>query len=216
MPLKRRDFCAAATLAGAALTTTPLLAQAKVPQAGADYAKLRKPAPVDAPAGKIEVIEFFWYSCPHCNAFEPVLNSWAQRLPKDVAFKRVPVAFQDSYLPQQRLFYALEAMDLTTKLHDRVFAAIHVERQDLSKQAAITDWMAKQGVDKALFTSHFNSFTTVAKARRASQLMDAYEVEGVPALGVAGRFYTDGAMTKAMDRALQVVDFLVAEVRAGR
>lgn len=216
MPLKRRDFCAAATLAGAALTTTPLLAQAKVPQAGADYAKLRKPAPVDAPAGKIEVIEFFWYSCPHCNAFEPVLNSWAQRLPKDVAFKRVPVAFQDSYLPQQRLFYALEAMDLTTKLHDRVFAAIHVERQDLSKQAAITDWMAKQGVDKALFTSHFNSFTTVAKARRASQLMDAYQVEGVPALGVAGRFYTDGAMTKAMDRALQVVDFLVAEVRAGR
>lgn len=216
MPLKRRDFCAAATLAGAALTATPLLAQAKVPQAGADYAKLRKPAPVDAPAGKIEVIEFFWYSCPHCNAFEPVLNGWAQRLPKDVVFKRVPVAFQDSYLPQQRLFYALEAMDLITKLHDRVFAAIHVERQNLSTQAAITDWMAKQGVDKALFTSHFNSFTTVAKARRASQLMDAYEVEGVPALGVAGRFYTDGAMTKAMDRALQVVDFLVAEVRAGR
>ncbi|MBK1683256.1 thiol:disulfide interchange protein DsbA/DsbL [Rhodoferax fermentans] len=216
MPLKRRDFCAAATLAGAALTTTPLLAQAKVPQAGSDYAKLRKPAPVDAPAGKIEVIEFFWYSCPHCNAFEPVLNNWAQRLPKDVVFKRVPVAFQDSYLPQQRLFYALEAMDLTTKLHERVFAAIHVERQNLSTEAAITDWMAKQGVDKALFTSHFNSFTTVAKARRASQLMNAYEVEGVPALGVAGRFYTDGAMTKAMDRALQVVDFLVAEVRAGR
>lgn len=216
MPLKRRDFCAAATLAGAALTTTPLLAQAKVPQAGTDYAKLRKPAPVDAPAGKIEVIEFFWYSCPHCNAFEPVLNNWAQRLPKDVVFKRVPVAFQDSYLPQQRLFYALEAMDLTTKLHERVFAAIHVERQNLSTEAAITDWMVKQGVDKALFTSHFNSFTTVAKARRASQLMNAYEVEGVPALGVAGRFYTDGAMTKAMDRALQVVDFLVAEVRAGR
>lgn len=216
MPIKRRDFCAAATLASAGLTSPNLLAQAKVPQAGTDYAKLNKPAPVDTPAGKIEVLEFFWYSCPHCNAFEPVLNAWAKRLPKDVVFKRVPVAFQDSYLPQQRLFYTLEAMGLTTKLHDRVFAAIHVERQNLSSEPAIADWMAKQGVDKALFTSHFNSFNTVAKARRASQLMNAYEVEGVPALGVAGRFYTDGAMTKAMDRALQVVDFLVAEVRAGR
>jgi len=216
MPIKRRDFCATATLAGVGLASTDLFAQAKVPQAGTDYARLGKPAPVDAPAGKIEVLEFFWYSCPHCNAFEPVLNEWVKRLPKDVVFKRVPVAFQDSYLPQQRLFYTLEAMGLTAKLHDRVFAAIHVERQNLSSEQAITDWVVKQGVDKAVFTSNFNSFTTVAKARRASQLMNAYEVDGVPALGVAGRFYTDGAMTKAMDRALQVVDFLVAEVRAGR
>ena len=216
MPIKRRDFCAAATLASAGLTSTNLLAQAKAPQPGTDYVRLGKPAPVDTPAGKIEVIEFFWYSCPHCNAFEPVLNDWAKRLPNDVVLKRVPVAFQDSYLPQQRLFYTLEAMGLTAKLHDRVFAAIHVERQNLSSEQAITDWVVKQGVDKAVFTSNFNSFTTVAKARRASQLMNAYEVDGVPALGVAGRFYTDGAMTKAMDRALQVVDFLVAEVRAGR
>jgi protein dithiol oxidoreductase (disulfide-forming) len=216
MPIKRRDFCVTATLASVGFSSTDLFAQAKLPQAGTDYVRLSKPAPVDAPAGKIEVLEFFWYSCPHCNAFEPVLNAWANRLPKDVVFKRVPVAFQDSYVPQQRLFYTLEAMGLTAKLHDRVFAAIHVERQNLSSEQAITDWVVKQGVDKAVFTSNFNSFTTVAKARRASQLMNAYEVDGVPALGVAGRFYTDGAMTKAMDRALQVVDFLVAEVRAGR
>jgi len=216
MPIKRRDFCTAAALTTTGLASTNLLAQAKQPQAGADYVRLAKSAPVDAPAGKIEVLEFFWYSCPHCNAFEPVLNAWAKRLPKDVVFKRVPVAFQSSYLPQQRLFYVLEAMGLTEKLHDRVFAAIHVEHQSLANESAIADWMVKQGVNKAVFTSHFNSFTTVAKARRASQLMDAYGVEGVPALGIAGRFYTDGAMTQNMDRALQVVDFLTAEVRAGR
>jgi thiol:disulfide interchange protein DsbA len=133
-----------------------------------------------------------------------------------VAFKRVPVAFQDSYLPQQRLFYALESLGLAEKLHDKVFAAIHVERQNLVSESTITAWMVKQGVDPALFASHFNSFSTVSKARRANQLMTAYQVEGVPAFGVAGRFYTDGAMSKSMERALQTVDFLVAEVRAGR
>ncbi len=215
--MKRRSFCTAAgTLAVAGLSSQIVLAQTKAPQAGTDYLQLNKPAPVDAPAGKIEVLEFFWYSCPHCNAFEPLLGGWAKQLSKDVVFKRVPVAFQDNYLPQQRLFYALESLGLADKLHNRVFAAIHVERQNLVSEGAITDWMVKQGVDKALFASHFNSFTTVSKARRANQLMTAYQVEGVPALGVAGRFYTDGAMTKTMDRALQVVDFLVAEVRAGR
>jgi len=216
MSMKRRNFCAVTTLLAAGLAPGCVWAQAKAPQAGKDFVKLNKLAPVDVPAGKIEVLEFFWYSCGHCNAFEPLLAAWVQQLPPDVAFKRVPVAFQDNYLPQQRLFYALEAMGLLGQLHSRVFAAIHAERQSLVSEQAITDWMGKQGVDKALFASHFNSFTTISKARRANQLMNAYQVEGVPALGVAGRFYTDGAMTKTMDRTLQVVDFLVAEVRAGR
>ncbi|MCW2312344.1 thiol:disulfide interchange protein DsbA [Rhodoferax antarcticus] len=216
MSMKRRTFCTATTLVAAGLASGGVLAQARAPQAGTDFTQLNKLAPVDAPAGKIEVLEFFWYNCSHCNAFEPLLAAWAQKLPSDVAFKRVPVAFQDSYLSQQRLFYALEAMGLVGQLHSRVFATIHVDRQNLVSEQAITAWIGKQGVDKALFASHFNSFTTLSKARRANQLMTAYQVEGVPALGVAGRFYTDGAMTKTMDRALQVADFLVAEVRAGR
>ena len=215
--MKRRYFCATATtLAVAGLPSLSALAQTQAPQAGADYIKLDKLAPVDTPSGKIEVLEFFWYSCPHCNAFEPVLNQWAKQLRPDVAFKRVPVAFQDSYLPQQRLYFALESLGLTEKLHDKVFAAIHVERQNLVSESTITAWMVKQGVDAALFASHFNSFSTVSRVRRATQLMTAYQVEGVPAFGVAGRFYTDGALTKSMERALQVVDFLVDGVRAGR
>lgn len=217
MSLKRRDFCAlTTTLAAAGLLPPRALAQARVPQAGADFIQLGQWAPVDAPAGKIEVLEFFWYGCPHCHAFEPVLDAWAGKLPADVAFRRVPVAFQSSYLPQQRLFYALEGMGLLAQLHDKVFAAIHVERLNLTSEPAISAWIARQGVDKTLFASHFNAFGTATKVRRANQLMTAYQVEGVPALGVAGRFYTDGAMVRAMDRVLQVADFLAAEVRAGR
>nr|MBP6720126.1 DsbA family protein [Rhodoferax sp.] len=125
-------------------------------------------------------------------------------------------AFQDSFIPQQRLYYALEAMDLVEKLHSKVFAAIHVERQRLDKDEAIVAWVASQGVDKAKFTQQFNSFSVVTKAKKATLLQNAYSVEGVPALGVAGRFYTDGSHAKGMERALQVVDALVAQVRSGR
>jgi thiol:disulfide interchange protein DsbA len=217
MSIQRRSFCASASaLAATGLAPQALLAQTKAPQAGVDYVKLGQSAPVDAPAGKIEVLEFFWYNCPHCSAFEPVLADWVSKLPKDVVFKRVPVAFQDSYQTQQRLFYALEAMNLLEKLHAKVFAAIHGERLSLVSEQAITDWVVKQGVDRAAFSGHFNSFSTASKVRRAQQLIAAYQVNGVPAMGVAGRFYTDGELTRKMDRALQVVDFLVAEVRAKR
>jgi thiol:disulfide interchange protein DsbA len=107
-------------------------------------------------------------------------------------------------------------MDLFEKLHGKVFAAIHVEKQQLTRGDAIADWMAKQGVDKAKFTEQYNSFTVATKASKATQLQNAYRVEGVPAMGVAGRFYTDGTLARNMSRALQIVDFLVAEVRAGR
>ena len=215
--MKRRDFSlACGVAAGAAWLPTGALAQAKPPQAGTDYLVVEKPAGVEAPAGKIEVVEFFWYSCSHCNAFEPALEGWIKRAPKDVVMRRVPVAFQDSFVPQQRLFYTLEAMGLLDKLHAKVFTAIHGEKQNLTKADAIVDWVAKQGVDKAKFEEQFNSFSVATKATRGTQLQNAYRVEGVPSLGVAGRFYTDSTLTKNMDRALQVVDFLAAQVRSGR
>lgn len=215
--MKRRDFSlACGVAAGAAWLPTGASAQAKPPQAGTDYLVVEKPAGVEAPAGKIEVVEFFWYSCSHCNAFEPALEGWIKRAPKDVVVRRVPVAFQDNFVPQQRLFYTLEAMGLLNKLHAKVFAAIHGEKQNLTKADAIVDWVAKQGVDKAKFEEQFNSFSVATKATRGTQLQNAYRVEGVPSLGVAGRFYTDSTLTKNMDRALQVVEFLAGLVRSGR
>jgi protein dithiol oxidoreductase (disulfide-forming) len=212
--MKRRDFSLAcgAALAGAAL---PAAAQLRF-DAGKDYMPLDKPAPVEAPAGKIEVVEFFWYNCPHCNAFEPVLESWIKRQSRDVAVRRVPVAFSSAFQPQQQLFYTLEAMGLVDKLHGKVFQAIHVERKRLEKADVIADWIASQGVDKTKFMEQFASFSVASKVTRASQLTAAYKVEGVPAMGVAGRFYTDGTLTRSMERSLQVVDYLIGEVRKGR
>ena len=215
--MKRRDFSVAvsAALAGSALLSSAH-AQVQKPESGTDYLVLDKKAAVEAPAGKIEVVEFFWYNCPHCNAFEPALEAWIKRVPKDVSVRRVPVGFRDEFVPQQRLYYALEAMDLLDKLHAKVFAAIHVEKLQLAKGDAIGDWVAKQGVDRTKFMERYNDFSTASKAGKATQLQNVYRVEGVPALGVGGRYYTDGTLARSMPRALQIVDYLVAEVRGGR
>ena len=219
MNMKRREFSQVA--AGAALASSTWFspvahAQAAKFTAGKDYQVLDTRAPVEAPAGKIEVVEFFWYSCPHCHAFEPTLASWIKTLPKDVAFRRSHVAFQDSFVPQQRLALTLEALGLVEKLHAKVFHAIHVEKVNLATGEAIAEWVRRQGVDKAKFLEQYNSFTVQTKATRATQTQNSYKVEGVPALGIAGRFYTDGSMAGSMERALQVTEFLVAEVRAKR
>lgn len=216
--MKRRNFSVLSGAGLAAVVALPgsVLAQTKPPVAGTDYLVLDKPAPVEAARGKIEVVEFFWYSCPHCNAFEPALNAWAKALPKDVALRRVPVAFRDDFVPQQRLYYALEALGLLAKLHAQVFAAIHVDKLKLASAAEIADWAAKQGVDRAKFTEQYNSFSASTKATRGTQLQNTYKVEGVPALGVAGRFYIDSTLAQGMERALKVADFLTAEVRSGR
>jgi thiol:disulfide interchange protein DsbA len=216
--MNRREFSAATalTLAAGGLGLPNLAFAQKKPEEGADYKTLDKRVPVEAPAGKIEVIEFFWYSCPHCNAFEPKLVAWSKKLPPDVVLKRVPVSFRDSFVPQQRLFYTLEAMGKVEELHSKVFEAIHVQHQPTDKEDSILAWAQKNGLDKAKFQELYNSFSISTKARRASQLQDAYKVEGVPALGVAGRWYTDGTMAGNVDRALTVVDYLVAEARKSK
>lgn len=217
--MKRREFSVATA---AVLGTTALgfhglvLAQARAPQEGKDFRALEKRATVEAPAGKIEVVEFFWYSCPHCNSFEPRLNAWLKKAPADVAFRRVPVAFRDDFVPQQRLYYALEAMGKLDELHGKVFQDIHVNRLPTAKEDQILAFVEKNGVDKAKFKEQYNSFAVSTKARRAKQLQDAYMVDGVPAMGVAGRYYVDGDLAGNMDRALQVVDYLIAEARKAK
>ena len=217
--MKRRDFSLAVpamALASSGLLSFGASAQAFSPVEGRDFRRLDTTVGVEAPAGKIEVVEFFRYSCPHCNAFEPSLDAWTKRLPKDVVLRRIPIAFGDVDVPQQRLYYALEAMGLLPKLHAKVFHAMHVEKLNLLKGDAIIEWVAQQGVDKTKFQDQFNSFSVNSKATKATQMQNGYGVEGVPALGLAGRFYTDGSIARSMDRALQVVDALVVEVRNKR
>lgn len=212
--MKRRDFSLGA--AAAALVGLPQLAAAQIkpPEDGVEYVTLGKRVPVEASQGKIEVIEFFWYSCPHCNAFEPQLQSWIKRLPADVSLRRVPAAFRDGMVPQQRLFYTLEAMGKVDELHGKVFDAIHKERLNLARDAEILEWAGKQGLDAQKFQELYASVPISGKARRAVDLQDMYQVQGVPSLGIAGRWYTDGSLTGSMPRALQVVDHLVGKARS--
>ena len=135
---------------------------------------------------------------------------------KNLSVRRVPVAFNASFAPQQKLYYTLEGMGKLGEIHARVFRAIHVEKQNLSKEDAILAWMAKQpGIDMAKFKEMYNSFNVASQVRRATQLQQAYGVEGVPSMGVAGRFYTDGTMAGSMPGVLQVVDYLVGVARKG-
>ena len=214
--LTRRELAglsmgAAALLAG--LQATPALAQRKPPEEGLDYMKLDKPAPTENVKGKIEVVEFFWYHCPHCNHFEPKLQEWLNKLPKDVHFRRVPVAFRPNFVPDQNLFFSLEAMGKLESLHSKVFAAIHTERLNLDTREQIIEWVAKQGIDKAKFTQYYDSPSIAAKATQATKLQQAYNVSGVPAIGIAGQFYTDGALAQSMERALQITDYFIATLR---
>lgn len=212
--MKRRLFSTAMLSATALLGTASAWAQQAF-RSGKDYITLDRPVATEAGSGKIEVLEFFWYSCPHCNAFEPAFDAWAKKQPAHVVVKRAPVAFQDSFVPQQRLYFALEAMGKVEELHRKVFHAIHTERQRLATQDQIADWIAKQGVDRSKFLEVYNAFGVAGKARRATQLQEAYQVDGVPSLGIAGKYFTSGSLAQTLPRSLLVADHLIAQARKG-
>ena len=180
--MQRRKFSQAALAAASAgtLAALPLSVQAqgKPPAEGKDYLLLSKPAPSEAPAGQIEVVEFFWYSCPPCHAFEPAFGQWVKNAPKDVVVRRIPLSCRDDFAPQQRLFFTLEAMNLLDSLHVKVFNAVHVEKQPLNTDASILAWAQKQGVDKAKFEETYKSFGVASKLKRAVQLQNDFKVEG--------------------------------------
>lgn len=216
--MNRREF-SLTTLGTLGLSVgLPGLALAQdAPVEGKQYVRLYKAAPVSAPAGKVEVVEFFWYGCGHCNDFEPTLAAWAAKLPADVVFRRVPVAFRKNpFVNHQRLFYALEAMGLVSSLHAKVFRAIHAEGQTLDNPETIAAFMTRQGVDAAKFMAMFNSFAVQTKCKQAGTLADAYKIDGVPTLGIAGRYFTSVSLNGNPERTLATTNFLIDQARKGR
>ncbi|TNF55275.1 MAG: thiol:disulfide interchange protein DsbA/DsbL [Burkholderiales bacterium] len=213
--MQRRDFSRVlAVSAGLTALSGFPLANAQAPAAlreGRDFVRLSKPAPVDAPAGQIEVLEFFAYTCVHCYNFEPLFEDWKKGIRTDVVVRRVPVAFNEAFVPLQRLYYALEGMQQLDALHSKVFKAIHEDKVRLNTPEAILAWVGKQGVDTKKFTGFYNAFAMDGKVRRAVQLQDAYQVEGTPSLGIAGRFYVTGQGP----RTLVVANALIDQVRRG-
>ena len=220
--MQRRDCIALLTLAASPLAST--LAQAQgAPQDGAQYRRLPRPMATTVPAGKIEVIEFFWYGCPHCFVFDPALKQWLSAAPADVAFRRVHVGFGGLFRLHQRFFYALEAMGVEAELHDRVFKAFHIDRLPVGNEEAMQSLAVTLGLDAAKFKQAWGSFGVQSKCIQATRLSDDYGIDGVPALAIAGRFVTapDMAGNRSMSEqqlglaALRVTDYLIGLARQG-
>jgi thiol:disulfide interchange protein DsbA len=194
----------------AALVALPLLVAAQQP---VQYGEISPPQPVEAKAGKIEVVEFFWYGCPHCYNLEPYIESWLKKLPADVEFRRVPAVFNQRWAHDAAIFYTLEAMGLLDKLHRPLFDAIHKDHLRTENQAAMAEWLQKHGVDDKKFMDTMKSFGVQSKTRRATQQTVAYKIDGTPAMAVQGRYTISADQGGTQQGMLQAVDALVAMAR---
>ena len=204
----------------AALVTASLFGMtaqaADVPlEAGKTYVELTNPVPVSVP-GKIEVVELFWYGCPHCYAFEPTINPWVEKLPSDVNFKRIPALFGGPWDAHGQLFITLDTMGVEHKVHNAVFNAIQKEGKRLTKPEDMADFVATQGVDKAKFLKTFESFAVKGKMAQYKELAQKYGVQGVPTMIVNGKYRFDLGSTGGPEQTLNVADQLIAKERAAK
>ena len=189
--------------------------------AGKDYHLLKQPQPT-ASGKNVEVLEFFYYGCPHCSNLQGPLESWLKRKPADVEFRRQPTVFDDAQLPLTRLYYVLEAMNLTDKLHQQVFEAIHGQNVRLNTPKVLFDWIATKGVDRQKFADTYNSFGITTRATSAKEVTRRYDISGTPAIVVDGRYLTAPSMilkgNNEIDfvRYFQVLDHVIALARKNR
>ncbi|HUX30793.1 MAG TPA: thiol:disulfide interchange protein DsbA/DsbL [Thiobacillus sp.] len=203
------SFFAAAVFSLSALAAGPEAFE------GHDYTRLKRTQPVTT--GKnVEVLEFFWYRCPHCFQLEPGLDAWLKTLPSDAQVRRVPAVFRNDWMPDAKLYYTLEQMKLLDSLHHKIFDAYHVQNINLNDPAVLGGWIAKQGVDRKKFEDVYNSFSTQAKATQGARLATAYAISGVPAFIIDGKYATTVSMTGSEARLFEVLDQLIVKARAER
>lgn len=170
--------------------------------------------PVSEPDdGKVHVIEFFLYSCPHCFHLEPELNAWRAQLADDVSFARVPVLFGAGGEIYARLYYAAEQLDVLDKVHEDIFSAIHEQGRRLLEEDDIRAFMSAHGIDADAFMKAFESDAVTAKLRQAGETMRALNVTATPSLGVAGRYYVSGRSAGNNQRMFDVADYLIDQQR---
>lgn len=215
MTLTRRRFNQAilTALAAAAL---PLPAGTAELVEGRDWVPISPPQPGDV-AGKIEVLEFFSYGCPHCRELHPLVSVWATRLPDDVALRRIPVSFgRAAWANLARLYLALELTEDLARLDMAVFDAIHDQRAKLYTKENILAWLAAEGVDAKAFAEAFDSFAVQTRLARSDQLARQYRIDAVPRLTVAGRYAVVGREAKGHADLLAIADTLIEQTRARR
>jgi thiol:disulfide interchange protein DsbA len=208
----KRTLLSAAILSLAFSFLGSVNAQSPKIEEGFDYRILPVAQPVEV-KGKVEVIEFFWYGCPHCYDLEPELNAWIKRQPKDVTFRKVPVAFRDDLMPHSQLFYALESMGKGEAMNEKVMYAMHKENKRLMTENEIADWVASQGIDRNTFLASYRSFAVISRARAARQMADAYRIDGVPTIVMQGRYVTSPSIAGTKAKAIAVMDYLEQKIR---
>jgi protein dithiol oxidoreductase (disulfide-forming) len=211
--MRRRQFARDAGLAAAfalAGVTARAGAQGATPVEGRDFKRLVRPVPVTS-AGKIQVIEFFWYGCPHCFIFEPLLDDWIAKLPADVAFRRVPVAFDARREVHQRVFYTWEALGLLGTMHLRTFTRFNAQRKPIDSLDDMLAFARDNQLDAAKVQAAWNSFSVQARCREAGALTRDYDISQTPEMGIQGRFTAVGSPTSM----LATTDWLVERFRHG-
>jgi thiol:disulfide interchange protein DsbA len=177
------------------------------------YTELKPPLPVEAQGKNVEVVEFFWYGCPHCYNLEPLIERWVKKLPPDVQFRRIPAVFNERWAHDATIYYAFEALGLLDKLHRPFFDAIHRDRLRTDDQQALAEWLQKNGVEPKKFIETMKSFSVQSKARRAIQLTTGYKIDGTPALAVQGRYTVSTEQGRSHEGMLETVSYLVDMLR---
>ncbi len=190
------------------LLTTPVVAQQAFSE-GVDYRRIDPIVKTSNPA-KVVVTEVFWYGCPHCFRFEPIVHRWAASLPDTVVFEQVPSSLNPSWTEHARTFYALKMMGVQEQLHAKVFETIHVKRQRLAGLDAIARFVADQGVDEKEFRKHYASFPVDSLVRKNKKIEQRYGLRGVPAVIINGKYLTNGSMAGNYSRMIEIINFLIA------
>lgn len=191
-------------------------AQAKNYEEGEEYSKLSKALPTQT-GDKIEVLEFFWYGCPHCFHFEPALQKWLKNKPDNVHFIRVPAPLNPSWLVHTKTYYALELMGVGEKYHHDLFSAIHTQRKRIFDQYSISAYLKELGVDMDAFNNAYKSFAVEMRTRKAMQLGQDYKLNGVPMLTVNGKYVISAEKAGSYDEMINVANYLIEkEAKAAR
>lgn len=193
------------------LSLSPFTAAADQPfTEGVHYQPVRQPLPA-SPPGKIEVIEMFWYGCPHCYHFEPLLEKWIEEKPDNVVFTRTPAVFRDSWLLHAQAFYTAKALGVLGKAHRPLFDAIHLKNRQLNTKEALAEFFVSLGIPKEDFLQTFESFAVEGKLQQAVVMTRNSGITGVPAMIVNGKYRTDAGMAGSFEDMLKVVDYLIAK-----
>lgn len=183
------------------------------PVAGRDYALVVPKQPVQT-GNKIEVLEIFWFGCPHCYALEPYLDKWLTTTAQDVEFRRMPGIFRESWVPHAKAFYTAKELGVLDNIYQPLFDAIHQDQQRLDDEDSLAAFFTKHGVDEQTFRDTYNSFGVDSQVRQATHMSRQYGLTGVPAIVVGGKYHSSGRMAGSYHALLKVTDHLVDKVRA--